>query len=213
MKNSSDHFDTGFSDYFQDLYLQDGDPWLVRQRWYEQRKRALVLASLPQQRYHNAYEAGCGNGELTAALAQRCDKLLAGDMSEQAIRLTAERLAEAGAHDHVRLALQQLPRDFPRKAEQQYDLILISEVAYYLDQPALALLAECSAASLAPGGTLLACHWRAPFKQRVQSTARVHGVFHAQPGLHRMLRHEEDDFLLEVWSNTTLSVAQREGFV
>ena len=48
--------------YFEQLYCQDADPWLVRQRWYEERKRALLLASLPQRRYRHAYEPGCGNG-------------------------------------------------------------------------------------------------------------------------------------------------------
>ena len=60
--------------YVEPLYRQDADPWRVRQRWYEERKRALLLASLPQRRYRHAYEPGCGNGELTAELARRCER-------------------------------------------------------------------------------------------------------------------------------------------
>lgn len=199
------------NDYFDQMYDGDGDPWQVKQRWYEQRKRAIVLASLPQQHYRNAYEPGCGNGELTALLAPRCEQLLAADLSDKAIDLTRARLLEAGVAGHVTVQRHALPQDWPRKSEQQFDLILISEIAYYLTPEALAQLVDHSVASLAPGGTLLCCHWRPPFKERLQSTVRVHAAFHAAPGLQRMLRHEEDDFLLEVWSTDTRSVAEREG--
>jgi hypothetical protein len=39
--------------HFQQLYEQADDPWQVRQRWYEQRKRSLLLASLPAPRYRH----------------------------------------------------------------------------------------------------------------------------------------------------------------
>lgn len=35
------------SAHFSALYRGGDDPWQVRQRWYEQRKRALMLACLP----------------------------------------------------------------------------------------------------------------------------------------------------------------------
>ena len=203
--------DNDLSGYFQQLYGQDSDPWQVRQRWYEQRKRALVLASLPLARYDNAYEPGCGNGELTVQLAPRCKHLLATDLSAQAVALTQARLAQDGRCGHVAVTQQNLPHDWPRAGGRPFDLILISEFAYYLEADALALLVEHSAATLAPHGTLLLCHWRPPFKQRLQSTARVHAAFRAAPGLQRLVHHEEDDFLLDLWSADGRSVAQREG--
>ncbi len=32
--------------YFADLYADSEDPWAFRTRWYERRKRDLLLASL-----------------------------------------------------------------------------------------------------------------------------------------------------------------------
>ena len=200
--------------YFDQLYRHDADPWLVRARWYEERKRTLLLACLPQQRYRHAYEPGCGNGELTLALAQRCDRLLAADLSEAALQLARQRLLDAGQDGNASFARHQLPRDWPRilPGGEKFDLIVISEIAYYLSPDELALLVEHCVASLAPGGNIAACHWRAPFAQRSISTVRVHAAFQDAPGLHRLLRHEEADFLLGVWSNDARSVAQREGF-
>lgn len=198
--------------YFQQLYQQHADPFQVRQRWYEQRKRALVLAALPQAQYRNAYEPACGNGELTVALAPRCLRLLAGDVSQDAVRLARQRLQLANQLEHVTLEHQALPHDWPRRPEQPFDLIVISELAYYLTPVDLALLIAHSVATLAPAGTLLLCHWRPDFAERVQATSVVHAAFDAVPALHRLLHHEEDDFLLDVWSRSSQSVAQREGF-
>ena len=53
--------------FFDQLYEHNPDPWAFRERWYEQRKRALTLASVPRQHYASIYELGCANGELRAA--------------------------------------------------------------------------------------------------------------------------------------------------
>ena len=200
--------------YFEQLYQQDADPWRVRERWYEERKRALLLACLPQRRYRNAYEPGCGNGELTLELARRCERLLAADFSAEALLLAQQRLADAGQAGNVAFERHKLPQDWPRTTggAEKFDLIVISEIAYYLSADELALLAEQAVASLAPGGNIVLCHWRAPFAQRILSTVRVHDAFQHAPGLHCLLRHEETDFLLGVWSSDERSVAQKEGF-
>lgn len=212
--NPSASIDEQRSTYFAQLYHDSADPWQVRKRWYEERKRALLLACLPQQRYRKAYEPGCGNGELTAALAQRCEYLLAADMSEQALQLAQRRLADAGLDGKVHFEQHRLPQAWPRQGlgMEKFDLIVISEIAYYLSPDELAQVAEQCAASLADGGSIVLCHWRAPFAQRVQSTVRVHAAFQNIASLHQLLRHEEADFLLGVWSSDARSVAQREGF-
>jgi SAM-dependent methyltransferase len=203
----------GLQAHFERLYGQDDDPWSVRRSWYEQRKRALVLAALPQPRYANAYEAGCGNGEMTAALAPRCERLLAADLSAEALQLADTRLRHAGLREHVTLGRHKLPEDMPGSegGAAPFDLIILSEIGYYLQAGELALLAARCATALAPGGTLLLCHWRAPFADRCLPTQQVHGAFDNNAALHRLLRHEEDDFLLEAWSNEARSVAEREG--
>jgi SAM-dependent methyltransferase len=192
--------------YFESLYDRDDDPYGLRTRWYEARKRDVLLAALPHRRYARAYEPGCGAGELTVALAARCDDVLASDFSRRAVKTARSRTADL---PNVRIASHALPQDWPR-SDGPFDLIVVSELAYFLDAPAMCTLAELCAASLTQDGVLVACDWRPDFTERAMSTDAVHGAF-ATTGLARTVRHIEDDFLLEVWSRTALSVAQREG--
>ncbi|MBP8923960.1 MAG: methyltransferase, partial [Thauera sp.] len=92
-----------------DAPYDDADPWGFRSRWYESRRRALVLACLPRQRFAHALELGCANGEMTASLAGRADALLALDASARAIALARQRVTAP----HVRLAQAELPREWP----------------------------------------------------------------------------------------------------
>jgi hypothetical protein len=64
------------------MYEHANDPWGFADRWYEERKRAITLAALPDRRYRTAFEPGCSIGVLTADLAHRCDFILAGDVAD-----------------------------------------------------------------------------------------------------------------------------------
>ena len=192
--------------YFDRLYGASTDPYGVLGRWYEIRKRALLLASLPRQRFRSAYEPGCGTAELTAALAERCDRVLAADFSEPALAIARARMA---AVPHVAVARHVLPRDWPGPGIR-FDLIVLSEVGYFLAAPAMAEIAAAIGRSLDDDGTLVACDWRPPFRERALPTAEVHAALDGI-GLQRLASHDEDDFSLRVWSRDARSVAQREG--
>jgi len=181
--------------HFEALYAASSDPWNVRDAWYEQRKRALLLASLPRERYGYAFEPGCGNGELTAALAPRCTRILACDGAASAVRAARARVP---AHAGVVIEQRRLPQDWPEGAAL-FDLIIVSELAYYFPQDAWAAMVARIAASLAPGGLLLMCHWRHPFDDRVASTDAVHGAAHARAELTGAVHHVETDFLIDGW--------------
>ena len=188
--------------YFQEIY-QQADPFRYRSRWYEERKRALTLACLPRRRYENAWELGCSNGVLTAELATRCDKLLATDISDDALAQ-----ASPSTRDYPQVVLQRAthPQDWP---DGVFDLIVVSEVGYYLDTAALALLGQKLHSSLADGGLLLACHWNHPFDEARSYAHEVHQAVRAH--LPEVFSYHDDDFLLEGWSTSTTSVAEREG--
>ena len=192
--------------YFETLYGDSADPYGLRTRWYEERKRQVLLAALPHRRYASVYEPGCGAGELTAALAARCDRLLASDFSPQAL---ASARARTKSLTNVRVVSHVLPDDFPRD-EGPFDLIVVSEIGYFLGQAAMQSLAQACVASLGPDGVLVACDWRPEFDARALATDAVHATF-ASTGLARTVCHAEDDFLLEVWCRDARSVAQREG--
>jgi SAM-dependent methyltransferase len=195
--------------YFDELYKSSDDPWHLREGWYEHRKRSLTLALLPRPRYRNAFEPGCANGELTAALASRCDALLAADLHETAVRLARERVAGL---PQVCVEQRRVPQQWPTEAGP-FELIVISELAYYLDAADLETLAARIAASLTPDGTLLACHWRRPFAEALASADAAHALFDARCGLSRLAHHDEADLLIDVWSYDARSVAQREGLL
>lgn len=205
MKHATAPMRTDRDGYFDALYAASEDPYGVRSRWYEERKQALLLASLPARRYARAYEPGCGIGELTAALAARCGEVLASDGSARAVRHAVDRTRSL---HNVRVEERRLPADWPLTAGR-FDLIVLSEIGYFLDAHELRELAACCRQTLAEGGTLVACDWRIDFAERRSSTGTVHTVLD-ELGLPRLVRHEESDFLLELWSEGG-SVAQREG--
>ena len=121
---------------FDALFRESDDPWRFKTRWYEARKRALTMACLPAARYTHGFEPGCANGELSAELAQRCDRLLASDISRRAVELARERLADVA---HATVVQAQLPRDWP---DASFDLIVISELGYFLAASDLDALAD-----------------------------------------------------------------------
>ncbi|MDA7415033.1 class I SAM-dependent methyltransferase [Xenophilus arseniciresistens] len=194
------------STYFEQLYARSDDPYGVHQRWYEARKRALLLASLLRPRYGRAYEPGCGAAGLSEALAPRCAHLLASDFCPSAVSAARARLAHL---PQVQVALHTLPQQWPH-AQGPFDLIVLSEIGYFMSPAAWQQVAQACAASLSDDGELVACDWRHDFAQRTQSTPQVHATLGAL-GLHRHVLHEEADFVLQLWSRDARSSAQREG--
>lgn len=192
-------------DHFDQLYRRDADPWQVHTRWYEQRKQALLLAALPHQRYRRAFETACGTGALTAALALRCDELLACDASDTAVCIAKAHVVSQPRASQVRIERRTLPRDWPAG---RFDLVVIAEWAYYLPAADLDALARACHTSLTPEGCLVACHWRPDFHDRCHATAALHARLGEGPGWARLVHHEEEDFLLDVWSPSDVSVAR-----
>ncbi|WP_375402533.1 class I SAM-dependent DNA methyltransferase [uncultured Sphingomonas sp.] len=140
-------------DYFERLYREKGDPWGFETSPYEAAKYDRTLAALPRSSYADALEVGCANGVLTARLAPRCDRLLAVDVSPTALAAARTRCADL---PHVAFELRPMPGEAPAGT---FDLILLSEVVYYLDGDDIARLAAWLTGSARPGGHLLLVHW------------------------------------------------------
>jgi hypothetical protein len=194
------------ADYFEALYRADPDPWGFRDRWYEQRKYAATLAALPRARYGAGFEPGCSIGVLTAQLGPRCDRLLAIDPVAAALAT-----ARAAVDDQPGVTLRQgsVPSDWP---DGRFDLIVLSELGYYLDPDTLERTLALAAASLQDGGDLVAVHWRHHVADYPLSGDDVHRAVRALPGLTRLVAHEEADFWLEVFRRGAPdSVARAEG--
>ncbi|MGB0114122.1 MAG: SAM-dependent methyltransferase [Ilumatobacteraceae bacterium] len=140
-------------EYFTSMYAEQPDPWGFDTSWYERRKYALTLASLPDRRYRRAVEAGCANGALTELLAPRCDELFAFDFHDDAVQRAAERLR---GHAHVDVRRGTYPDDWP---EGTGDLVVWSEVAYYLSDESAERAIHGLQRWLEPAGVLVAVHY------------------------------------------------------
>lgn len=190
------------AEYFESLYARHADPWGFETRWYERRKRALLIASLPDERYGTGLEIGCSLGHLTEVLAGRCDDLLAVDISAAAVEAATARLG-----GRARIERRGVLDDFPAG---RFDLVVLSEVGYYFGRPDLDTVLDSIEASLTSGGTLVACHWRHPVSDYPLGGDEVHRAL-GERAWARIMSHVEDDFILEVFAVDPRSVGQRTG--
>ena len=174
------------------LHRDAADPWGVDRRWYEQRKRAVLLAALPAQHYRRGLEVGCSTGALSLALAPRCDELLAFDSSPAAVRAASKRLADVA---NVRVHEASLPQQWPAG---ELDLVVVSEVGYFLSPAALDVLVERVRESLSADGTVVLCHWRHRVTGWVLDGPDVHATFLAASLGEVLVDHCERDFELLV---------------
>jgi SAM-dependent methyltransferase len=155
-------------DFFDDLYARDPDPWDFATSDYEAHKYDATIAALAGRRYASALEVGCSIGVLTARLAAHCDRLLAIDVAEAALGQARSRLAHA---PNVTLEQREIPEQFPAGP---FDLIVCSEVLYYLDPPAFDAALNAIDDALRARGTLLAVHWRPPARRYPLRGDEVH---------------------------------------
>ncbi|MGJ9422212.1 class I SAM-dependent methyltransferase [Aeromicrobium sp. CF3.5] len=182
---------TGLS-YFENAYSESADPWnLVSE--YEQRKYTLTLASLPRQSYASAFEPGCSIGVLTGLLAQRCERIIATD------GVAAPLQEVAGRAPSAEVGVGTIPADWPAGS---FDLIVLSEVMYYLTAADRRHVLERARDSLLRSGHLLVVHWRHSFEEAECDGDVVHAEvteFATEVGWSRLVHHVETDFRLEVF--------------
>lgn len=183
---------------FEGIYRADPDPWEVGTSWYERRKIALVLGCLRRERYAVCWDAGCGTGHLTAALAPRCDAVLATDVAPEAVRLTAARTAEWPG---VRCAVSALPA--APAPDVRPDLVLLSEVLYYLEAADRQATYDLVTDLTCPDADVVGVHWRAQaegYRQPGARTQRELGDALAERGWTRVVTLTDEEFLVGVWS-------------
>ena len=143
-------------EHFDRLYANDPDPWKFATSDYERDKYAATLAALPHPHYARAFEVGCSIGVLTKQLAARCGEILAVDVADAALQSAVARCEELPS---VHFARMVVPQDWP---EGTFDLILFSEVLYYLSAGGRAVAARLSLQSLMPGGAIILVNWHGP---------------------------------------------------
>ena len=178
---------------FEARYAVDPDPWDFETSAYEHEKYERTLAALGDRHYERAFEAGCSIGVFTQMLADRCDDLLAVDIAQAAVDTARERLA---AHDHVHVERRTLPADWPAGP---FDLVICSELLYYWDRPTLEAALAVMVESLAPGGRLIAVHFRPPSTIDPLTGDAVHALLRERLALAHVEAEANDHFRIDVF--------------
>jgi len=178
--------------YFDEMYRADPDPWQFESSWYEQRKYALTMAALPGHRYRSAFEPGCSIGVLSSLLAERCDHLLASDIVPDVVERARNRCLGS---ENVRFEVRAIPEEWPTGP---FDLILLSEIAYYFDRPALDEILTHVLTTTHSAATIVGVHWRGTTNYPLTGD-EAHEVIDSLPQLQRMVHYEESPFLMDVW--------------
>jgi 2-polyprenyl-3-methyl-5-hydroxy-6-metoxy-1,4-benzoquinol methylase len=134
-------------------YKSNQDPWGYRTPWGKQHldlTMEFLNTARIGDRFQRALEIGCGGGDVTELLADRCDSVLAVDISPVALQLARERCKR---WTHVRFAQWDLRRDPPVGV---FDLLLVMGVIECFCRPQGLLTARSKIADmLLPGGYLL----------------------------------------------------------
>ena len=154
----SDHPDTAASasrpaSHFRRMYQANPDPWGFSTSPYEQAKFRHTVAALEHRRFGAGLEVGCSIGILTRMLAPRCETLLGIDIVEEPLAAARARCAD---QPQVGFARMQVPMEWPRG---QFDLIVLSEVLYFLSAADIEQCARHVLNSLLPGGIIILVNW------------------------------------------------------
>jgi SAM-dependent methyltransferase len=143
----------GDTQAFEDKYRAQPDPWSTQSKAYEAAKRERTIAACGPGPLGDVCELGAGLGLLAAEIAPRCTSLLALDAAPTAIAAAQERLAP---FPHAEARVAELPDGLPAGP---LDLVVASELLYYLPEPAFAAVLAWLVRTLRPRGRVVAVQW------------------------------------------------------
>jgi len=138
---------------FEQFYAKEHDPFGFDRNPYEAEKFAHLLKALDGRRYGRALEIGCSIGSFTEKLADVCDEVVATDISQIAVERARQRLQGKST---VRIERLTFPAEQPQGT---FDLVVCSDVLYYLSDRDLPQAIALLASMVRPGGSLLALHY------------------------------------------------------
>jgi 2-polyprenyl-3-methyl-5-hydroxy-6-metoxy-1,4-benzoquinol methylase len=111
---------------FDRFYQLDPDPFGAKGSKYELSKQDRLLQLISRRAEYHALDVGCGNGFLSKRIAAHCTHLHGIDFSKKAVELAQKNCQELS---NTTFAVEDI-RSF--SSLELYDLIVCSEVLYYL---------------------------------------------------------------------------------
>ncbi|WIM88883.1 SAM-dependent methyltransferase [Candidatus Mycobacterium wuenschmannii] len=177
-----------------DAMMADGDtdPWKLDSSLYERRRLDIVLACLGRRRYRAALEIGCATGQLSDRLHTVCDEVVGLDVSERALDIARTR------NEQVRWVLGAAPWDIP---DERFDLIVLSEVGYFLDGPDLLAALRAVRRSLRRGGEIVIANWRRSTSGIPLDGPLVNEQAAAVLDLPRRAQYLDADLAVDIWGS------------
>jgi len=185
--------------YFDAMYQASDDPWNFTASAYEQEKYQHTITALKGKQYGQALEIGCSIGILTGMLAAQCGSILGADISEQPIAAARKRLRD---REGIHFAVLQIPQQYPAG---NFDLIVVSEVAYYLSNEDLKLTKELIFDSLTEGGTLCLVHWRPQINGCAFNGDEVNEYFLQEPATEQTYQYINEQYRIDVIEKRSLT--------
>jgi len=141
--------------HFENLYRRKEDPWDYTQSPFEREKYAKTLNAIPLD-VESILEVGSSEGAFTELLLQKGKRVVGIDISETALKRAQDRLQKYAGQFELRKF--NIVKD--DGLEGTFDLILASEILYYLgDKKTLLALEEKFFAALKEKGYLLLVHF------------------------------------------------------
>ncbi len=177
---------------FDQRYRDEGDPWGYRTSAYERDKYRATLAACGAGPFVSALELAGSIGVFSAQLAPRCGRLTTIDFSEPAV---IEARRELAPFPQATALSGEIPTAVP---DGPYDLIVASEILYYLEPDALDATLTRLESLLAVGGRLVVVHWRPAGPERPFTAAEVHARVLALDWLVLVEDGSTPDYLLSV---------------
>ncbi len=165
---------------FFDHYFDEGDPFGFDINPEEQLKFQRTLEVCGEDPLGRVLELGCAVGSFTEILAPRATDVLALDVSQSAVDQVIQRLPN---RPNVRAKAMTIPAEFPG---EEFDLVVASDVLYYLS---VAELQRCVArieAALSDGGAFVAVHY-VPRMGSVLNGDEAHDILAAHTTLSHVL--------------------------
>jgi SAM-dependent methyltransferase len=179
--------------YFDRLYSESQDPWGFATSQYEKIKYERTLEALDGQTFDRALEVGCSIGVFTERLASICGRVVAVDVSRLAVDRARKRLT---ANENVVVEQMSLPSKMP---EGNFDLIVCSEVLYYLTPEDLRRALDSFGRKLRAGGTFVAVHWRPNTQTYPMQGAEVHQLLRGEAPWTLYRSEVTEHYLLDVY--------------
>lgn len=183
---------------FDRLFADGADPWGFETSDYERAKFDATIAALGDRRFGHALEIGCAFGVLSERLAVRCGRLTALDVSGVAVTRALERAGASGFAKRARFLRAEVPGEWPAGC---YDLVVLSEVLYFLDPHEVDAVARLCARDLAPDGTCLVVNWTGANDRPLDGNAAARRFLAGLGALRRGANdtHRADGYRLDVW--------------